>query len=292
MEKWAHEKIEPTDKLTLLSGSIASGESRTRLGWLPSALQHSILLILNPALPSGPQDSPEQPPEASKRRSGRGREAARRRRPIVQHKPRHRIAELRAQPRALLLQRALRHATVRERVRRLARALERARRAHLHMESQPLTRRVAARALERAHRAHQPRPPPHWAAASNTQGMQPCRHVGLQPTCSSDSWLASPARSSADARARSSRASFSTAWRASSACSLSCCSAMPPCCASTCSAWVGLQPAVHGAAAWTAWGCSLQCMGLQPGLHGVAASPFRGGALRSVSGRGFGTRAA
>ena len=268
MGKWADEKTEPTDRPTLLSGSIASGESRTRLRWLPSALQHSILLILNPALPSGPQDSPEQPPEASKRRSGRGREAARRRRPIVQHKPRHRIADLRAQPRALLLQRALRHATVRERVRRLARALERAR------------------------RAHQPRPPPHWAAASNTQGMQPCRHVGLQPTCSSDSWLASPARSSADARARSSRASFSTAWRASSACSLSCCSAMPPCCASTCSAWVGLQPAVHGAAAWTAWGCSLQCVGLQPGLHGVAASPFRGGALRSVSGRGFGTRAA
>ena len=56
---------------TLLSGSIASGESRTGLRWLPSALQHSILLILNPTLPSGPQDSPGQPPEASKRRSGR-----------------------------------------------------------------------------------------------------------------------------------------------------------------------------------------------------------------------------
>ena len=70
--KWAHGKTEPTDKLTLLSGSIASGESRTGLGWLPSALQHSILLILNPALPSGPQDSPEQPPEALKRRNGRG----------------------------------------------------------------------------------------------------------------------------------------------------------------------------------------------------------------------------
>ena len=69
--KWARGKTEPTDKLTLLSGSIASGESRTRLGWLPSALQHSILLILNPTLPSGPQDSPGQPPEASKRRSGR-----------------------------------------------------------------------------------------------------------------------------------------------------------------------------------------------------------------------------
>jgi len=65
--KWSDEKTEPTDKLTLLSGSIASGESRTRLRWLPSALQHSILLILNPALPRGPQDSPEQPPEASKR---------------------------------------------------------------------------------------------------------------------------------------------------------------------------------------------------------------------------------
>ena len=71
MGKWARGKTEPTDKLTLLSGSIASGESRTRLGWLPSALQHSILLILNPTLPSGPQDSPGQPPEASKRRSGR-----------------------------------------------------------------------------------------------------------------------------------------------------------------------------------------------------------------------------
>ena len=70
--KWAHEKTDPTDKLTLLSGSIASGESRTRLGWLPSALQHSILLILNPALPSGPQDSPGEPPDALKRRSGRG----------------------------------------------------------------------------------------------------------------------------------------------------------------------------------------------------------------------------
>ena len=32
---------------------------------------HSILLILNPTLPRGPQDSPGQPPEASKRRSGR-----------------------------------------------------------------------------------------------------------------------------------------------------------------------------------------------------------------------------
>ena len=71
MGKWARGKTEPTAKLTLLSGSIASGESRTRLGWLPSALQHSILLILNPTLPSGPQDSPGQPPEASKRRSGR-----------------------------------------------------------------------------------------------------------------------------------------------------------------------------------------------------------------------------
>ena len=30
--KWADEKTEPTDKLTLLSGSIASGESRTCLG--------------------------------------------------------------------------------------------------------------------------------------------------------------------------------------------------------------------------------------------------------------------
>ena len=69
--KWARGKTEPTDKLTLLSGSIASGESRTRLGWLPSALQHSMSLILNPTLPSGPQDSSEQPPEASKWRSGR-----------------------------------------------------------------------------------------------------------------------------------------------------------------------------------------------------------------------------
>jgi len=34
-------------------------------------ITHSILLILNPTLPSGPQDSPGQPPEASKRRSGR-----------------------------------------------------------------------------------------------------------------------------------------------------------------------------------------------------------------------------
>ena len=48
MGKWGRGKTEPTDKLTLLSGSIASGESRTGLGWLPSALQHSILLILNP----------------------------------------------------------------------------------------------------------------------------------------------------------------------------------------------------------------------------------------------------
>ena len=70
--KWARGKTEPTDKPTLLSGNIASGESRTGLRWLPSALQHSILLILNPTLPSGPQDSSEQPSEASKRRSGRG----------------------------------------------------------------------------------------------------------------------------------------------------------------------------------------------------------------------------
>ena len=62
MGKWAHEKTEPTDKLTLLSGSIASGESRTRFGWLRSRLQHSILLIINPALPSGPQDSPGDAP--------------------------------------------------------------------------------------------------------------------------------------------------------------------------------------------------------------------------------------
>ena len=67
---WADEKTEPTDKLTLLSGSIASGESRTRFGWLRSALQHSILLIINPALPSGPQDSPGDAP--------RGLEAAQR----------------------------------------------------------------------------------------------------------------------------------------------------------------------------------------------------------------------
>jgi len=32
LAKWADEKTEPTDKLTLLSGSIASGESRTCLG--------------------------------------------------------------------------------------------------------------------------------------------------------------------------------------------------------------------------------------------------------------------
>ena len=70
--KWARGKTEPTDKLTLLSGSIASGESRTGLGWLPSALQHSILLIIDPALPSGPQYNPGQHPEALKRRSGRG----------------------------------------------------------------------------------------------------------------------------------------------------------------------------------------------------------------------------
>ena len=72
MGKWARGKTEPTDKPTLLSGNIASGDSRTGLRWLPSALQHSILLILNPTLPSGPQDSSEQPSEASKRRSGRG----------------------------------------------------------------------------------------------------------------------------------------------------------------------------------------------------------------------------
>ena len=70
--KWAGEETEPTDKLTLLSDSIASGESRTGLGWLPSALQHSILLIIDPALPSGPQYNPGQHPEALKRRSGRG----------------------------------------------------------------------------------------------------------------------------------------------------------------------------------------------------------------------------
>jgi len=70
--KWARGKTEPTDKLTLLSGSIASGESRTRLGWLPSALQHSILLILNPTLPSGPQ-VPRQP-----RTAPRGLKAAQR----------------------------------------------------------------------------------------------------------------------------------------------------------------------------------------------------------------------
>eukprot|EP00964_Phaeocystis_antarctica_P088986 scaffold56687_cov59-Phaeocystis_antarctica.AAC.1 len=32
LAKWADEKTEPTHKLTLLSGSIASGESRTCLG--------------------------------------------------------------------------------------------------------------------------------------------------------------------------------------------------------------------------------------------------------------------
>jgi hypothetical protein len=52
---------------------------------------------------------------------------------VVQHKPSHRLAELCAQARALVLQRDLRRVAARERVRRLARALERARRAHLHM---------------------------------------------------------------------------------------------------------------------------------------------------------------
>jgi hypothetical protein len=28
---------------------------------------------------------------------------------------------------------------------------------------------------------------------------------------------------------------------------------------------------MHRAAAWSAWGCSLECMGLQPGVHGAAA---------------------
>ena len=74
MAKWADEKTEPTDKLTLHSGSIASEESRTCLGRLPSALQHSILLILksHPPPPQTAQNSLGQPPEASKRRSGRG----------------------------------------------------------------------------------------------------------------------------------------------------------------------------------------------------------------------------
>ena len=71
-------KTEPTDKLTLLSGSIASGEFRKHRSRMapqdPSALQ--TLDSINPALPSGPQArQPRTAPrglEAAQRGSGRG----------------------------------------------------------------------------------------------------------------------------------------------------------------------------------------------------------------------------
>jgi hypothetical protein len=54
----------------------------------------------------------------------------------------------------------------------------------------------------------------------------------------------------------------------------------------------GLQPRVHGVAASSARGCSLECTGLQPRVHGVAASSARGrrSRLDEVGGRGEGQR--